>query len=339
MSTLALHVLLVAGCQSDTNDPANNNLTSAEFRSAFGEDEPGAFRDSIPIGPTYSLEMTRTNPSAADVIARARAMAVVITKDQSLPGGASIDPSELQYWEDAARGQPDRPGTVNVYLNNHHLSATYLPITDTLSVLSKDIKDRAPAGLIPGEKHVGVGGDAARATAEACVDELATLGVIPSRAYSRIPVQSAERVTTIGGNAWVEQYDFVFSPMPGGIPLRSMDVRVGVAAQSGRCRTLVVSLVQFEEHAAVIVATSAEAAKAAVISQILQDPVVNDVTVEGYIGYLLEPEVASAIVEPRYIAQYVTSTLVDGRPMLARRKTASVTLTSSVPSVQQMYDW
>lgn len=211
--TVVLQGLLVAGCQSD----------------ADGEDVPGAFCDS--------------NPTAADVIARARAMAVVITKDQSLPDGASIAPSKLQDWENAARGQPDRPGTVNLYLNDQHLSATYRPITDTLSVVSKTIKDRAPAGLIPGEKHVGVGVGAAQKIAEACVDELATLGVIPSRPYSRTPAQSAERVTTIGGNAWVEQYDFVFSPMPGGIPLRSMDIRVGVTAQSGRCRSLAVSLV------------------------------------------------------------------------------------------------
>lgn len=61
--------------------------------------------------------------------------------------------------------------------------------------------------------------------------------------------------------------------------------------------------------------------------------------VEGYIGYLLAPDISSAVVEPRYIASYVTISEVDGQPLVSRKKTVAVHLTSVSPSLEAIYDW
>jgi hypothetical protein len=325
------------GCQTDTGTDAVEGIEVP--RSAFVDDPETAFRDSVPMGPMRALKITRTTRSAIEVIVRARAMAVVITQDTAFPVGDSIDPQMLSYWEQAARGQPHRPGTVNVYLNGHNLSATYLPATDTISVLSKDIIDRSPLHLIPGEKAVGIGVAGAQAIAEGCVDELAARGAIPARIYSRIPMQAGERVTAIGDNAWVEQYDFVFAPKPGGVPLRSMDIRVGVSAQTGRCRSITISMVDFQAADTVVLVTSEEKAKAFVESTITKDPLISSVSVEGYIGYLLGPDESSSLVEPRYIASYVTTSKSDGHPLVSRKKTVAVSLTSSPSHLEPIYDW
>lgn len=342
---LACALVLLAGCRGQTLDDASSDSasdpgSSTEVpRSAFVDDPPSAFRDSEPIGPTRALQITRPTRTAVQLIDRARAMAVVITRDESLPTGEAIDPSSLSHWEEAARSQPDRPGTINMYLEGHNLSATYLPATDTISVLSKDIIDRSPANFTPGDKAVGVGVEAAQSIAEACVDELAIRDAIPSRVYAREPIQAGERVTRIGDQVWVEQYDFVFAPKPGGMPLRSMDLRVGVAAQSGRCRSLTISMVEFEEADEVVAVTSADQARAFVEASVAADPLVESVSVEGYVGYLLEPSRSSARVEPRYIASYVTTAIVDDQSLVSREKTAAVSLTTQPQSLEPIYDW
>ena len=318
------------GCQAESGPDAADDVDAPV--SAFIDDQPA-------LEKKRALEITRPNRSAIEVIMRARAMAIVITQDTDFPVGDSVDPLTLSYWEEAARGQPHRPGTINVYLNGHNLSATYLPATDTISVLSKDIVDRSPPNLIAGEKSVGIGVDEAQAVAEGCVDELAARGAIPSRVYSRSPVQAGERVTTIGERSWVEQYDFVFAPRPAGVPLRSMDIRVGVSAQSGRCRSLTISMVRFRETDTVQLVVSVQEARAFVESTIANDPLVSSVSVEGYIGYLLGPNESNGVIEPRYIASYVTTSMVDGHPLVSREKTAAVTLTSFPPRLEPLYDW
>jgi hypothetical protein len=334
---VGLAAMAIIGCQTEADTDVAEALDVT--RSAFVDDPKTAFHESAPIGPVRALNVTRPTRSATEVIARARAMAVVITQDAAFPSGDLIDPQMLSYWEGAARGQPHRPGTINVYLGGHNLSATYLPATDTISVLSKDIVDRSPLQLTPAEKAIGIGVAVAQAVAEGCVDELAAHAAIPARIYSRIPIQTGERVTAIGENAWVEQYDFVFAPKPGGVPLRSMDIRVGVAAQSGRCRSLTISMVDFQEADTVMLVTSEQKAKAFVESTIIQDSRISSVSVEGYIGYLLGPDESSSLVEPRYIASYVTTSAVDGHPLVSRKKTVAVSLTSVPSQLEPIYDW
>jgi hypothetical protein len=334
---VGLTTLAMLGCPTEAGPDTVEAMDVT--RSAFVDDPKTAFRESVPIGPMRALQITRPARSAIEVIVRARAMAVVITQDTTFPVGNSIDPQMLSYWEEAARGQPHRPGTVNVYLNGHNLSATYLPATDTISVLSKDIVDRSPLQLIPGEKAVGIGVAGAQAVAEGCVDELAARGAIPARIYSRTPIQAGERVTAVGEKAWVEQYDFVYAPRPGGVALRSMDIRVGVSAQSGRCRSLTISMVDFQEADTVVLVVSEEQAKAFVESTITKDPLISSVAVEGYIGYLLGPDESSGLVEPRYIASYSTTTKVDGHPLVSRKKTVAISLTSTPSHLEPIYDW
>ena len=308
-------------------------------KSAFVQDEPRAHADTEPIGSVRALKLSRPVRTGAEVIARARALAVVITGADELLTGEGRWPESASGWEDAVWTNPDSPSTVNMSLDGHNLSVTYLPATDTLSMLSKDVVDRAPPDLVPGEKHVGVGEDQARVIARACADALASEGAIPALTYSREPIQGGERVTAIADKAYVSQYDFVFVPKPDGIPLRSMDLRIGVAAQSGRCRIITVSLVEFEDADVVKLVASAQAAREFVRAEVERDPRVGSATVGGYIGYLLEPELTTARVEPRYIASYVTTTEVDGHPLVSRETTVAVSLTDEPRTLEPMYDW
>ncbi len=122
-------------------------------------------------------------------------------------------------------------------------------------------------------------------------------------------------------------------------PLRSMDIRVGVSAQSGRCRSLTVSMVEFREADTVRLVVSERQAKAFVEKTVASETLVSSVVVEGYIGYLLGPNESSGLIEPRYIASYVTTSMVDEHPLVSREKTAAVTLTSIPPQLEPIYDW
>lgn len=330
-------LLSATACNEHTQEL---EMQQATQRSVLSPDEGLAFRDDEPIGPALTISLWRKQPSALQVVERARMIAIALTGDTTLPRVATFAPPLAVHWEALALANPERPATVNLSLNGHSYSASYRPSSDALLVLSKDTVGRPPAEMSPHELDGGVGREVALTAAKRCMDELAHLGAIPEHAFSPDPVAEWRRRTAIAPHDWIDQYNFTFAPKVRGIPVRDMDVQIGIEARSGRCRLIQIVTAEYSVVDTITLTVPASAAKAAVESELLNDPKVSAVHVSGYVGYLHNPAPGAPPVTlaPRYIFDYsIVSSWASGEAV-SRTKTAAIDLTVPGAQLVEIYD-
>ncbi len=320
---IALSLAFTTGC-SDTGagDDDRHNPT---MTTAFAD--TGDLRSS----QTYVYRVWRPTRSAFSVLDRARTLAVVLTGDEYIESVDALEAVvDLDYWETAAKAAPTKRGAATLEIGGHVFFVTYLPATDTLTLSLMDITDRDPPTMDPENPTaavLGVGEAGALAAARRCADELATRGVLPSRVFAPEPVQKNKRMTRLRGVTWVQQYDFVFAPSLDGLPLRSMDLRIGVAGQSGQCRHFSVNEVRYERaQATTSPPITSDEAHALLRSRLITELGVDDVDLAGYIGYILPSDQIAGEIAPHYIGEYATVKQVGDSTTVSRRRMVALPL-------------
>lgn len=100
-----------------------------------------------------------------------------------------------------------------------------------------------------------------------------------------------------------DHYHFVFGQAPNGILLGNSELKIDVDAHAGSCFRVEVAFIDSAPGAPVELIVSVEDAKSAVKNEV---PATGGQKVidEGRVLYWLEPGVASAVVEPRFVSSY-----------------------------------
>jgi hypothetical protein len=324
-TNIALAVCLlatVAGCRT-------MEASDATPRSGFVDLELTAFRDSVPIGPTYSLTLSRPTFTGTQIAELAHAMSSVVV-DEQLPPVSSIPPEQLESFETAAATVEGRVW-LTIEAGSQTVEFNYHP--ERPSILVGIINRQKPHFETPGV-YPGIGRDAALEAAHLCGDELADSDVIEERSYLREPIleraPSMSYPIATGGTIEVtDHYHFVFGQAPNGILLGNSELTIDVDAHSGDCFRVEVAFIDSAIGAPVELIVSVDDAKAAVLKdapatggQKLID--------EGRVLYWLEPGVLSAIVEPRFVSSY---TVLSDSGMASRGVPFAVTLSQDPPVV------
>lgn len=298
-------------------------------RSGFVDLELTAFRDSVPVGPTHSLVLTRPTFTGTQIAELAHAMSSVVV-DEPLPPVSAIPPEQLESFETAAATVEGRVW-LTIEAGSESVEFDYYP--ERPSILVGIINRSKPHFETPGV-YAGIGRNAALEAAHLCGDELAELDVIEERSYLREPIleraPSMGYPTATGGTIEVtDHYHFVFGQAPNGILLGNSELTIDVDAHSGACFRIEVAFIDSALGAPVELIVSVDDAKAAVAKDVPESGG-KKVIDEGRIVYWLDPGVSSAVVEPRYVSSY---TVLSDSGMASRGVPFAVTLSQDPPVV------
>ncbi len=321
---LTVCLLATAGCQTiDTPDKTP--------RSGFIDAELTAFRDSVPIGPTQSLVLSRPGFSGQQIAELAHAMSTVVV-DEPLPPVDAIPPEQMSAFETAAATVEGRVW-LTIDTGPETVEFDYRPERPSILVA---IMDRPKPEFDEPGVYPGVGRDAALEAAHRCGDELAELGVIEPRSYlsepildkapgSRNPTASGETIEV------TDHYHFVFGQAPNGILLGNSELTIDVDAHSGSCFRVEAVFIEQAPGEAVELIVSVDDAKAAVADE---PPATGGKKIvdEGRVLYWLDPGVASAVVEPRFVSSY---TVLSDSGMASHGVPFAVTLSEEPPIVTE----
>lgn len=306
-TVLAICFLTAVGCRT----------ISGNQIPRFLDVESTAFRDSVPIGRTQSLALSRPTFTETQIAELAHAMSDVIANDP-LPVG-SIAPDQFRAFETAAAAVDGRVW-LTIEAGTQTLEFDYRPERPSVLV---GIINRPKPHLEDRGAHPGIGRDAALDAAHRCGDQLAESEVIDSGSYLRKPIHETAEVT--------DHYHFVFGQAPNGILLGNSELTIDVDAHGGDCFRVEVAFIDFTPGAPVNLIVSVEDARAAVAN----DPpptggtkVVDD----GRVLYWLEPGVSAAVVEPRYVSSY---TILSDSGIASRGAPFAVTLSQDPPVVTE----
>ena len=323
---LATLLLLSANCQSvDSNEPS--------LRSAFGGVPLAAIRDSVPIGPSQSLILTRPHFSAVEIATIARAMATVVG-EEDLPPVDAIPPEQFASFEEAAKAVEGRVW-LTMEAGEQKLGFELYPQKPAIRV---GVMDRSKPNFTAAGTYPGVGRDMALLSARRCADVLAELDVIAASSYLPEPVleraQGSSFPAVDDPEAKVEvtdHYHFVFGQAPNGILLGNSELTIDVDAHSGECFRIEVDFIEQQQGRAVDLIVSADAAKAAVEADIPSTGG-KKVVDEGRVVYWLEPELASSEIEPRFVSSY---TVVSEEGIAASPVPFAVLLSQEPPVIDE----
>lgn len=319
----ALAVCLLAaaaGCRT---------MEVSETTPRSGSVDPAMFSESVPIGPTHSLTLSRPTFTGIQIAELAHAMSEVIV-DEPLPPVSSIPPEQLESFEEAAAAVEGRVW-LTIEAGVQTVEFNYWP--ERPSILVGIINRAKPQFEAPGV-YPGIGRDAALDVAHRCGDELAESEVIEERSYLREPIleraPSTRYPTATGATIEVtDHYHFVFGQAPNGILLGNSELTIDVDAHSGACFRVEVAFIDSAAGAPVDLIVSVDQAKSAVAN----DPPATGgekVIDGGRVLYWLEPGVSSAVVEPRFVSSY---TVLSDLGMASRAVPFAVTLSQDPPVV------
>ncbi|GEM_PF-3747748 len=308
--------------------------TEVELGSAFSDGSPTAFLESVPIGPTRALRLTRPAFTATEVAQLTRSMGEVVTGESLLP--AQVETLEAAAVEARARG--------TLEFGSEVVEFRYRPRQP--SILVGTVERVKPRFTEPGV-YEGVGRGAALEAAQVCADALAAREVIAARSYLREPVlerapggrlpahtKAIENIENIESIKFVDHYHFVFGRVPDevGILLGDAMLTIDVDARTGDCFRIEASFVDYVPAREVELIVSVAAARAAVEAIEAETGGARAVAGDGWILYSLDPGVAQAVVEPRYVDTY---SVFSESGMATRSVGFAVTLSVAPPLITE----
>lgn len=298
---ISMFLMFAIGCGGST---LSGDAKDETLRSAFNDERPTVIHDSVPVGETRALALTRPSLTAVQIAETARAMSQVIV-DEPIPLISSIPTDEFEAFE-AAAATVEGVVWLTIDSGDQTLGFSYFPQYPSITV--EEIERAKPTFTAPGV-YPGVGRDAALEAAKHCGDELAEYGVVETQSYLRDPILERApggRWPTLDGAGHIEvtdHYHFVFGQAPTGILLGNSEMTIDVDAHSGECFRVEVAFIDVSFVDPVELVVSVDEAKAAVEGQLVATG--GSRTVEdGRVLYWLELGTFSGVVEPRYVGTY-----------------------------------
>lgn len=286
----------LAGCR--TTAPADTTP-----RSAFVELDPVALPDSVPIGATRALTLSRPTLTTAQITKLVWAMSRVV---------APRSPEQLQSATIEFDYRPEHP-SIRVAVSN-----------------------RPKPRLTEPGPHPGIARDDALERAHACADQLAQANVIEPHSYLRQPILERARLTTrptpTGATLHVtEHYHFVFGQAPNGILLGNSELKIDVDPHTRQCFRIELAFIDSAPADPVNLIISVDDAKSALANT---PPTSGGQKIidEGRVIYWLDPGISSAVVEPRYLSTY---TILSDSGMASRAIPFIVTLSQDPPIITE----
>jgi len=302
-------------------------------RSAFNDAAPLEFRDSDPIGPSVALVLTRPKFTGVEIAKLARSMAEVVA-DQPLPPVESIPAEQLESFEKAAAAVENRVW-LTMDAGDESLEFNYYPDKPAIMVgtIDRDRPTFSDAGVYP-----GIGRDRALERAHDCADLLVEDGVLSPQSYVRDPIleRAPSHSYPLSPDASetievTDHYHFIFGQAPHGILLGNAELTIDVDAHSGQCFRMEVSFIDVREDEPVDLIVSIEQARAAVEGEVPPTGG-NKVVDDGRVVYWLDPQVRTAVVEPRYVSSYV---VVSEDGLASQGTNFAVSLSHAPPTVTE----